>query len=112
MGSAEALFLFLSYTEANMFIFHCITSVLNCSPAFQDGQEGVLPSPFSSSNLFCDYESQVHVKVIQVTGACLICLELFECLSNHRTLLHKTETERERQREREIFNFIGSYYKL
>jgi len=93
-----------------MFIFHCITSVLNCSPAFQDEQLDVLPSPLSSSNLFCDYESQVHVKVIQVTGTCLICLELSECLSNRRTLLHKTE--RQREREREILSCIGSYYKL
>jgi len=39
---------------------------------------GCVAESLSSSNLFCDYESQVHVKLIQVTGTCLICLELFE----------------------------------
>jgi hypothetical protein len=93
----------LSYTEANMFIFHCITSVLNCSPAFQDVQYDVLQSPLSSSNLFCDYESQVRVKVKQVTGTCLISLELSECLSNRQRCCIKQkqrQTERERDRGR------------
>jgi hypothetical protein len=69
-------------------------------------QLDVLPSPLCSSNLFCDYESQVHVKVTQVTGTCLICLELFECLSNRRTCCIK---QRARERERERSSVVSAH---
>ena len=39
----------------------------------------MLLSPFINRDLFCDYESQVHVNVILDTDPCHICLELVEC---------------------------------